>query len=175
MRVRARARAQGACRHAPHLAAQLLVHEPEDLRHGRRAALVLGEVAAHGAHAHAVRRLELRPGARRLLVVAAVREHAVEALRRQPVRRREPDSAGAARDDGDGGGLRGAVHRSGAARAAGARRRRHEGRHAARERQEECEPHRRGGFPAEKLCDLSRALSWRSRRSTRARPACLPL
>ena len=132
---------QRACTHAPHLAAQLLVHQPEDLRHGRHAALVLGEVAAHGAHAHAVRRLELRPRARRLLVVAAVREHAVEALRRQPVRRREPDSAGAARDDGDGGGLRGAVHRSGAARAAVARQRRDERRHAARERQEEREPH----------------------------------
>ena len=153
VRVRARARVQRACTHAPHLAAQLLVHQPEDLRHGRRAALVLGEVAAHGAHAHAVRRLELRPRARRLLVVAAVREHAVEALRRQPVRRREPDSAGAARDDGDCGGLRGAVHRSGAARAAVARQRRDERRHAARERQEESEPH--CGAPS---CSVTRSL-----------------
>ena len=88
-----------------------------------------------------MRSLELRPGARRLLVVAAVREHAVEALLCQAVRRGEPDSAGAARDDGDGGSLRGAVHCS-AARAAGARQWRDEGGQAAREAQhEERKPH----------------------------------
>ena len=130
MRVRVKGGGRGSRRH---LAAQLLVDHPEDFGDRRSAALVLGEVAAHGAHAHVVRRLELRPGARRLLVVASVREHAVEALLRQPVRRGEPDPAGAARDDGDGRSLslRGAVHCS-AARAAGARQRRDEGGQAAR-------------------------------------------
>ena len=78
-----------------------------------------------------MRSLDLRPGFRRRLLVAAVREHAVVAPPRQPVRGGEADSAGAARDYGDGGSLRGAVH-CGTACVAGARQWRDEGSQAAR-------------------------------------------
>lgn len=92
-------------------AAELVIHHAEDLGHGGLAALVLGQVAFHGAHAHPMRDFELRPGAGGRLVVAAVREHAVEALGREAAGRGKADPSRAARDDRDVGCLSAATQR----------------------------------------------------------------